>query len=205
MTTRTYADLLLLIQALCGEVFSTIELPRTKALINNRARTAYMASQYWPRWLVVGEERSATGGVVPFTEGSLDEIESFIRIHKEEPFIDRQVQEYSYHVGGSGAVIVGYTANTTDTVWATYRKRNTATYGDGDGETSDIPAEWFDYMAHGVYADWLRAEKLYEVAVTADAEADLILSDELAKVDNTGMAALVYCRTKTHQNEQALN
>ena len=65
MQTRDYSDLLELIEALCGVSFANIELPRIKALINRRAKKAYKQSNYWPRFLNVGEERTVTDGVVP--------------------------------------------------------------------------------------------------------------------------------------------
>lgn len=204
MTTRPYSELIDLIQALCGEVFATIELPRIKALVNRRAKRAYMACEYWPRWITVGEERTVTSGVIPFTESDKSDIDAFLRIHKEQPYQDAAVQEIDFYVSSSGAVTISNGIDATS-FFVTYRKKLGDTYGDGSGETTAIPAEWFEYIAHSVYSDWLRAEKLYEVAVAAEQEADLILSDELAKVDNTGMASLVYTRQRTTGNEQARN
>jgi len=57
MQTRTYTDLFSLIQALCGVVFASIETGRIKALINRRAQRAYRSSNYWTRFLKIGEER----------------------------------------------------------------------------------------------------------------------------------------------------
>jgi len=61
MQTKTYTELFALIQALCGVVFASIETPRIKALINRRALRAYRATNYWPRFLKIGEERRLSG------------------------------------------------------------------------------------------------------------------------------------------------
>jgi hypothetical protein len=57
MKTRTYDELIELISALCGVAFATIELPRIRALINRRAKKAYRATNYWTRFLKIGEGR----------------------------------------------------------------------------------------------------------------------------------------------------
>ena len=56
MQTRTYAELLSLIQSLSGVIFATLELGRIKALINRRALRAFRSTNYWPRFLKIGEE-----------------------------------------------------------------------------------------------------------------------------------------------------
>jgi hypothetical protein len=61
MQTKNYTtDLLPLIKSLCGAEFAAIELPRIKAMINSRAKRAFRMSDFWPRFLVVAEERNIT-------------------------------------------------------------------------------------------------------------------------------------------------
>jgi hypothetical protein len=68
----------------------------------------------------------------------------------------------------------------------TYKKILSDTYGETTGLQASVPAEWFDYIAHGVYADYLRAEGQQEKSQLADQEASLILEDELIQVDQQG-------------------
>ena len=72
MQTRTYAELLSLIQSLCGVVFATLELGRIKALINRRALRAFRSTNYWPRYLKIGEQRAVSSDIVPYTESGKD-------------------------------------------------------------------------------------------------------------------------------------
>ena len=206
MPTRTYAQLLSLIQALCGVTFATIELGRIKALINRRAFTAYRASNFWPRFLIVGEERSTNDDlvavpVVTYTDSTLDTIDTFIKIHKTAPFQSRSAQEFDFYVGPFGAQLISGSLNPTS-VFVTYKRTNSAQYGDSTGETTEIPLEWFQYLAHATYADYLRAEGQQEKAQLADQEAELILNEELLRIDNQRTSNMVGTKISTNSNYQ---
>ena len=201
MQTKTYAELFALIQALCGVVFASIETPRIKALINRRALRAYRATNYWPRFLKIGEQRTVTSGVVPFTESGLDSIDTFLRVHKQAPYVTASVQEYDIMVTASGATLVCGDLDPSE-AFVTYKAQLTDTYGDGSGETTAIPAEWFQYLAHGTYADYLRAEGQQEKAVLADQEADGLLQDELIRIDEQHTLQMVANRIFTNANMQ---
>lgn len=202
MQTKTYAELFALIQALCGVVFASIETPRIKALINRRALRAYRATNYWPRFLKIGEQRVVTSGVIPFTESGKDSIDTFLRVHKQAPWVTASVQEYDMMVTGNGATLVTGDLNPA-TAFVTYKAQLTDTYGDGAGETSAIPAEWFQYLAHGTYADYLRAEGQQEKAALADQEAELLLQDELIRIDEQHTLQMVANRIFTNANMQS--
>jgi hypothetical protein len=255
MQTRTYADLFSLIQALCGVVFASIETTRIKALINRRAIRAYRASNYWTRFLKIGEERylaedpvavtttvSGTGyfietvgntdftligasastvgeyfvatgagtgtgtvrqalGYVPYDETGKSSIDTFLRIFKQAPYALASVQEFDYTVDVNGATLVSGNLN-PETAFVTYKAQFSDTYGDGAGETSTIPAEWFQYLAHGTYADYLRAEGQQEKAAVADQEAEMLLQDELIRLDENHTSGFVSNRIRTNANMQ---
>jgi len=262
MKTRTYDELLELISALCGVAFATIELPRIRALINRRAKKAYRATNYWTRFLKIGEGRymsadpvnatslvantgyfieslgtgtdftligatqnsvgqyfvataagSGTGtarpalGYVPYAESGKDTIDTFLRIQRDQPYLTASVQDYEFTVGGLGATIVAGTLNPS-TVWVTYKATHDILYGIADPEVSPldpslfIPDEWFEYLAHGTYADYLRAEGQQERAVIADQEAEMILQDELMRLDEQHTQTLISNRIFTNSNMQ---
>ena len=202
MQTKTYTELFALIQALCGVVFASIETPRIKALINRRALRAYRATNYWPRFLKIGEQRVVTSGVIPFTESGKDSIDTFLRAHKQAPYITASVQEYDIMVTANGATLVVGDLNPA-TAFLTYKAQLTDTYGDGAGETSAIPAEWYQYLAHGTYADYLRAEGQQEKAALADQEAEGLLQDELIRIDEQHTLQMVANRVFTNANMQS--
>jgi hypothetical protein len=201
MQTKTYAELFALIQALCGVVFASIETPRIKALINRRAMRAYRASNYWTRFLKIGEERVISNSVIPYSESGLSSIDTFLRVYKQAPYISSSVQEYDIMVTASGATLVSGDLNPTE-AFVTYKAQLTDTYGDGSGESTTIPAEWYQYMAHGTYADYLRAEGQQEKSALADQEADMILQDEMIRLDENHTSGLVSNRIFTNANMQ---
>jgi len=201
MQTRTYAELLSLIQSLSGVVFATLELGRIKALINRRALRAYRSTNYWPRFLKIGEERAVTSDVVPYTESGKSSIDTYLRIHVQAPYVTTSVQEYDIMVTADGAKLVaGNTAPTS--AFVTYKAQLSDTYGDGTGESTDIPAEWYQYMAHGTYADYLRAEGQQEKAALADQEADMLLQEEMIRIDEQHTLQMVANRIFTNANMQ---
>ena len=201
MQTRTYAELLSLIQALSGVVFATLELGRIKALINRRALRAFRSTNYWPRFLKIGEERAVVDSVVPYTEPDKDPIDTYLRIHKQAPWLNKSVQEYDIMVTAQGATLVAGDLNPTE-AYVTYKRQFTDTFGDAQGESTAIPAEWFQYMAHGTYADYLRAEGQQEKAVMADQEADMLLQEEMIRIDEQHTLQMVANRVFTNANMQ---
>lgn len=198
MTSRTHADLISLVQGLCGVTFASIELPRINALINRRASKAYRASNYWQRFLHVGEERTVTSDVIGYTEGVLDDIGVCLRIHRTAPFASASAQEFSFMVTSAGATLVAGSLAPTS-AFVTYKEAFTPAY---TAASEDIPGEWFDYLAHGTYADFLRSEGQQEKAVIADAEAADLLTDELLLIDEQGTTHLIANRVSTNMNMQ---
>ena len=201
MQTKTYTELFALIQALCGVVFASIETPRIKALINRRALRAYRSSNYWTRFLVIGQGRVVTSSVIPYSESGLSPIDTFLRVYKQAPYIASSVQEYDIMVTSSGATLVCGDLNPTE-AFVTYKAQLVDTYGDGVGEVATIPAEWYQYLAHGTYADYLRAEGQQEKAVIADQEAEMLLQDEMIRLDENHTSGLVSNRIFTNANMQ---
>ena len=201
MQTKTYAELFALIQALCGVVFASIETPRIKALINRRALRAYRSSNYWTRFLVIGEERVVTSSVIPYSEAGLSSIDTFLRVYKQAPYIAASVQEYDIMVTAGGATLICGDLNPSE-AFVTYKSQLSDTYGDGSGEVSTVPAEWYQYIAHGTYSDYLRAEGQQEKSVIADQEAEMLLQDELIRLDENHTSGLVSNRIFTNANMQ---
>lgn len=201
MQTRTYADLFETIEGLCGVRFATTETARIKALINRRATRAYRASNYWPRFLTIGEERTVTDNVIATEETGLSTIDTFLRIHRTEPFISASAQEFAFMVTAAGArLIAGSLA--PDSAFVTYKSTHDDIYGTIGTDVTTVPKEWFQYMAHGTYADYLRAEGQQEKAALAEAEAADILTDELLHIDEQGTTQIVSNRIHTNSNMQ---
>ena len=201
MQTKSYSELYSLIQSLCGVIFADIEKPRIRSLVNRRAERAYRASNYWTRFLHIGEERDVVSNVISFTQTGSDSIDTFLRIFKQQPYQSSSVQEFDFMVTSVGATLVAGSLDPTS-AWVTYKARLEDTYGDQTGDTTTVPKEWFEYIAHGTYADYLRAEGQQEKAAVADAEAIDILTDELLHLDEQGTQNVISNRISTNANQQ---
>jgi len=202
MQTRPYSELYELVQALCGVVFASIEAPRIKALINRRATKAYKASNYWTRFLRIGEQRDVVDGIIPFSSIGFDGIDTFLRIFPFQPYKNIGGGEYEFAVGPFGAELLAGPFN-PEIAWVIYKAQKAGTYGPSAPDETNIPEEWFEYMAHGSYADYLRAEGQQEKAALAEQEAQEKLTDELLKVDEMHTTHLLSNRVMTNANMQS--
>jgi len=70
LSTRTYDEFMAQTQALCGTAFTAEEKANIMALGNLAAKRAYKESQWWERFLVASEPRTAARGRVNATEDS---------------------------------------------------------------------------------------------------------------------------------------
>ena len=88
------------------------------------------------------------------------------------------------------------------TAFVTYKLPLSVTYGTGDGEESDVPEEWFEFMATGGAGDFLCSDKETENGLLLKDEAQTDLDRQLAKISrqNGSKAAT---RVLTHGGMQA--
>jgi hypothetical protein len=103
--------------------------------------------------------------------------------------------ELEFYVTNSGASVVGDTNSSTASAYVTYKK-------DWDGPytnvSTNIPEEWQEYISHGAYADWVRADGKNDVALAEEAFAQNILDGELGSVDVTRSVGIAAQRISTH-------
>ena len=196
MQNDTYANLVKLIQALIGAGTLTLdEHQNILQLVNRRLTEAYGTTQDWPRYLVVGEERTFTTDtqVVPYSQTNKDNIGEFLKIHRQEPYKNLSALEYDFFITNDGANVLNVANADDSSVFVTYKKEldlvsitettPTAVVTDYTGNQTSIPKEFFYYIAHAVYADFLRIERRYEQAIQEEALAQNYLAQELEKLD----------------------
>jgi len=92
-------------------------------------------------------------------------------------------------------------STTTYSAFITYKAALSATYGDTDGDTPDVPEEWFEYMAHGAYSDFLRNDQQQDRAALAEQEANEILMAQLEKIGRQNGSS-AFTRVVTQANTQ---
>lgn len=201
MQTKTYTQLKSLITALAGvNSFTTEEGAYILEFVNRRAYEAYNECQVWPRYLVAGEERTLTSNLVPFTESGKNTIGEFIRIHRTQPFSRLSAHEYEFYVDVDGAHILNIVATTDSSAFVTYKKQFDGPY---TTSTTTIPQEFFYYIAHAAYADFLRMDGQTEKALVEEQNAKNYLFLELERVEHQQNNQTVNKRISTYVSRQA--
>ena len=201
MTTDTYSNLLELVKALSGNTaLTTEETSLVNQFINRRIYNAYRRINYWPRYLVLGEARAVSGGVVPFTQATLNPIGSFLRIYDEAPYGTYSVTELTYNVTSDGADIVS-PPDGLDTVYVDYKKRWDGPYN--STTNSLVPLEFFHYAAHAAFADFLRYDGQNDKAAAEEGYAESLLVLELEDVMNQRNFNTAGKRIRSHQTTQS--
>jgi hypothetical protein len=207
MQTRTYGDLFKLIQSLAGVgSFAASEQDDVANLINRRYFEAYQTSQMWPRYLVAGEERTIESGqVVPYAETSKNTIGEFIRIHRQQPFLNNSTLEFDFYVDSSGAHILNISTANSSSAYITYKKQFApfTTSSSYTTSTEVVPAEFFHFIAHSAYADFLRMDGQTDKALIEEAAGKNYLSLELERVDLITNNNNVNKRFSTYVSRQA--
>lgn len=136
----------------------------------------------------------------------LSDIGEFIRIHRNQPFFNQSSIEYEFSVQTDGAHILNVVDAQESQVWVTYKKRITLlttldTAGTG-GET-EVPQEFFYFMAHATYADFLRLDGQHQKAVLEDQIAENYLGEEMDNPQQVANNNTIGKRFKTYVSQQA--
>jgi len=201
MQVKSYTELKALIQALAGvSSFTTEEDSKILSFVNRRAAEAYNLSPSWARYLVVSEERTiTTANTIPYTQATKNDIGEFIRIHRKQAFLNDSSLEYDFYVDSNGANILNI-VNTEDTsAFVTYKKELAAFTAD----STDIPLEFFYFVAHAAYADFLRMDGQHGKALTEEQIAKNYLDIELEKIDIRNNNNSINHKFSTYVNRQS--
>jgi predicted small secreted protein len=201
MQVESYTNLKALIQALAGvSSFTTEEDSKILSFVNRRAAEAYNLSPSWARYLVISEERTLTSGnVVPYTEASKNDIGEFIRIHRTQAFQKNSALEYDFYVDANGANILNITNDNDLTAFVTYKKE-LPTFTEN---SEDFPLEFFHFVAHASYADFLRMDGQHGKALTEEEIAKNYLAIELEKIDIRNNNNSINHKFSTYVNRQS--
>tara|TARA_Y100001938_G_C8001202_1_gene384797 strand:- start:322 stop:951 length:630 start_codon:yes stop_codon:yes gene_type:complete len=208
MQDKANKDLFDLISALAGNSdFTTAEISQLLALANRRFFEAYNRTPYWARYLTVGEERTIANSIVPFTETSKTTIGEFLRINREQPFLQNSTIDFEFFVESDGAHVINLTtADSTTSVFVTYRQPVTLLTSldtDGSGSLTQVPQEYFYFMAHATYADFLRMDGQHSKAGFEEEIAEKYLAESLDNPQQVYNNNTVGQRFKTYVSQQS--
>ena len=150
--------------------------------------------------------------IVPYAEGAIltsdsakTTIGDFNRIHRKRAFLNDSAIEYEFFVDFDGANILNI-SNTSDTsAFVSYKKQFTpfTVTSDFYNSTVEVPGEFFNFIAHAVYADFLRVQNRQEQAIAEEQIAQTYLAQELEKIDIRNNNNTVNKRFSTYVNRQS--
>ena len=147
--------------------------------------------------------------MIPYAQTGRNTIGSFNRIHRKKAFLNESAIEYEFFVDFDGANILNITSTTDNSVFVTYKKQFTpfsvtgSTVADFTGSTVEVPAEFFAYLAHATYADFLRMDGQTDKALVEENTASVALALELEKIDIIFNNNTVNKRFSTYVNRQS--
>ena len=143
--------------------------------------------------------------LIPYAQTGRDSIGDFNRIHRKQAFMNNSSMEYEFFVDFDGANILNIANSTDNEAFVSYKKQftpYTITSGYYDS-TLEVPAEFFNYIAHAVYADFLRVQNRQEQALAEEQVAQTYLALELEKIDIRSNNNTINKRFSTYVNRQS--
>ena len=149
--------------------------------------------------LVVDEQ------LIPYAQTGKTTIGDFNRIHRKRAFLNNSAIEYEFFVDLNGANILNITNTTDNEAFVSYKKQFTpfTVTSDFYNSTVEVPGEFFNFIAHAVYADFLRVQNRQEQAIAEEQVAQTYLALELEKIDIRSNNNTVNKRFSTYVNRQS--
>jgi hypothetical protein len=141
---------------------------------------------------------------IPYAQTGKDSIGDFQRIHRQKAFFNNSVLEYDFFVDFNGAKILNILNTNENVAYATYKKQFTPFTVNSDyyNSTVEVPSEFFNYIAHAAYADFLTLQGRVELGQAESIVAEKYLDLELEKLSNINSTNTL-SRISTHLSRQS--
>tara|TARA_R100000388_G_scaffold7819_8_gene7354 strand:+ start:918 stop:1877 length:960 start_codon:yes stop_codon:yes gene_type:complete len=143
--------------------------------------------------------------LIPYAQTGKNTIAEYVRIHRKRAFLNLSRLEYDFYVDVAGANILDIASNVDNKAFVTYKKTLTlfTTSTDHENSTEEVPLEFFNYLAHASYADFLRMDGQHGKALTEEQLADDYLFTELEKIDLRSNNNTLNKKFTTYVNRQS--
>lgn len=145
------------------------------------------------------------GPIVPYVQTNKNDINEFIRIHKKKAFLKNSAVEYEYYVTFEGAHIINLLDTADKSIFVTYKKKFSTftTSSDYATSTETVPEEFFAFIAHTAYADFLRMDGQHSKAMLEEETAKGALDMQLERNDIISNINNTTSRFSTYVNRQS--
>jgi hypothetical protein len=152
-----------------------------------------------------GRPTAENKNLITYEQPNKNTIGDFNRIHRKDAFLNNSAIEYDFFADSDGANILNIVNTTDNTAFVTYKKQFTpfSVTSDFYNSTATVPAEFFNYMAHSVYADFLRVQNKQEEAIAEEGVAQKYIAQELEKVDLRMNNSTINKRFNTYVSRQS--
>jgi hypothetical protein len=149
-------------------------------------------------WTGTGTLLVERKNLIPYTQGT-STISEFIRIHRKKAFLNNSALEYDFFVDSFGANILNIVTSDATSAFVTYKKPLTLF----TQTSEDIPAEFFYFIGHAAYADFLRMDGQHSKAISEEQLAKEYLDLELEKIDLRSNNNSINHKFSTYVNRQS--
>ena len=159
--------------------------------------------------------------LLPWAPTDETNVGEFVRIHRKKAFLNNSAIEYDFFVDANGANVLNVVSTDDSKAFVTYKKRlelfsvavsdpvvaadfiDGGTVNGAANRALAVPLEFFNYMAHASYADFLRLEGKREEAQVEEAVARGYLNTELEKIDIRSNNNSLNHKFSTYVNRQS--
>lgn len=143
------------------------------------------------------ETYTGTATVTPVT---LSDIGHYHRVWDDDPWNGTSfANEYEFYVDSDGATPIN-NGDDLEGFWVSYKKEWEGPY---TSSSTALPLEFFYFMAHGAYADFLRGDEQVDKALAEEAVAATWLTLEIDRAEGPRNTNSVGRRISTHVSRQA--
>lgn len=152
------------------------------------------------------------GSYVPYEQANRDNaIGEFIRLHRGQPFVNDSRLEYDFYVTEYGAQIInlqgtqGASDRAAPEVFVSYKKQLPllTTKNNFAESVEPVPLEFFYYIAHTAYADFLRLDGQTDKAFAEESRGQGYLNQELERVETISNNNFINSKFTTYVSRQA--
>jgi hypothetical protein len=137
--------------------------------------------------------------LIPYAETGKNTIGEFTRIHRKQAFYNNSALEYDFFVDATGANVLNIVSGTDSKAFVTYKKE-LALFTD---TSTDIPGEFFHYLAHAAYADFLRMDGQHGKALAEEQVAQGYIDSQLEQIDIRNNNNSINHKFSTYVNRQS--
>ncbi len=132
-------------------------------------------------------------------------IGDFLRIHRKEALVNDSSLEYDFYVDVQGANILNIGNASDNHAFVTYKRKFTPFTTDSNYSVSPekVPEEFFAFIAHATYADFLRMDGQHQKAVVEEGIASDALDLQLERNDIISNSNNATRKFSTYINRQS--